>query len=226
MRGGKAKFGLAFLCLALLGLPQTSDAQRAKNAAPATPALVNWAIGRSDAPITLLEYGSLTCGHCAHFSNDILPVIKRRYIDPGRVRYVFRPFPTPPNDLSVAMHMLTLCAGPSRYYGLLDAFFARQQDVFAAATGETGPKGTLFAIAEDHGGLTYLQSETCLRDDVRQRQVIASAQAGVNASVRTTPTLFVNGVMVDGHELAEVTAALDRALVTASRPSARKAKKR
>jgi protein-disulfide isomerase len=175
---GKAKFGLAFVCLSLVALPNALQAQRPQQVSNAQTGPVNWALGRSNARVTLLEYGSLTCGHCALFTNDVMPTIKRRYIDTGAVRYVFRPFPTPPNDLSVAMHALTLCAGPARYYGLLDAFFARQREIFAAATGETGPKGTIFAIAEDHGGLTYIQSETCLRDTGRQREVLASAQAG------------------------------------------------
>jgi protein-disulfide isomerase len=219
---GKAKFGLASLCLALVVIPLPSGAQRA---AP-VQSPVNWAMGRADARVTLLEYGSLTCTHCAEFSNDVFPALKQRYVDTGRVRYVFRPFPTPPNDLSVAMHALTLCAGPNRYYGLLEAFFARQRDVFAAAMGETGPKGTIFAIAEDFGGLTYAQSEACLRDTSRQTQVLASAQAGSNAGVTTTPSLFVNGTLVGNCSTEAVSAALDRALSATARAPAPKAKKR
>jgi protein-disulfide isomerase len=221
---GKAKaiFGLGLVCLVLNGMPSVSVAQSAAATGPVT-----WAMGRADAPVTLIEYGSLTCGHCAEFNNEVLPALKRTYIDTGRVRYVFRPFPTPPGDLSVAMHMLTLCAGPARYYGLVDAFFARQPQIFAAATGETGPKGTLFAIAEDFGGLTYSQAENCLRDSSRQTQVLASSNAGQAAGVRATPALFVNGTLVSGHESRDVTAAIDTALRARglARPAS-KAKKR
>jgi protein-disulfide isomerase len=223
----RAKLALAALCLGVVAAPAHSLAQRAAAPNSPAPAPLMWAMGRADAPVTLIEYGSLTCGHCAHFNADVLPVIKRTYIDTGRVRYVFRPFPTPPNDLSLGMHVLTLCAGPARYYGLMDAFFNRQAEVFAAAGGETGPKGTIFAIAEDYGGLTYAQSESCLLDQSRQTQVLASAQAGMLAGVRMTPTLFVNGTIVNGHAAPEVTAAIEAALRTRgpARP-APKAKKR
>jgi protein-disulfide isomerase len=170
--------------------------------------------------VTLLEYGSLTCGHCARLNNEVMPEIKRRYVDTGRVRYIFRPSPTPPFDLSVAMHALTLCAGPSRYYPLVEAFYQRQRDIFQAAGGETGPKGTLFAIAEDFGGMGYAAAETCLRDPARQTQVRASAEAGIAAGVRGTPTLFVNGVLVPvraGQTHYEV-ADISQAIEAASRP--------
>lgn len=218
----KASIGFALLCLAAATFPIQIRAQQSSNTPP-----VSWAIGRADAPVTMVEYGSLTCGHCAEFNNDVLPNLKRTYIDTGRARYVFRPFPTPPRDLSIAMHALTLCAGPSRYYSLVDAFFRNQAAIFAAAGGETGPKGTIFAIAEDHGGLTYAQAEACLRDTSRQTQIIASAQAGVTAGVRSTPTLFVNGTIVNGHSGADATAAIEAALRAGgpARPSP-KAKKR
>jgi protein-disulfide isomerase len=177
-------------------------------------------MGNAAAPVTLLEYGSLTCSHCAQFNNDILPAIKQRYIETGQVKYILRPLPTPPYDLAVGMHALALCAGPNRYYPLIEAYFERQREVFSAAGGETGPKGTIFAIAEDIGGLSYSASEACLRDPTRQAQIQASAEAGTAAGVTGTPTLFVNGVLVrlgvgQTHlELANVTAALDAALRT------------
>jgi protein-disulfide isomerase len=224
------------LCFGAVMASAPSEAQRTKAPAPVapapvastpSPALLSWAMGRADAPVTVIEYGSLTCGHCAHFNADVLPILKRTYIDTGRVRYVFSPYPTPPHDLSVAMHMLTLCAGPSRYYGLVDAFFVRQRDVFAAAGGETGPKGTIFAIAEDYGGLNYSQAETCLRDAARQDQIMATARAGVAAGVRSTPTVFVNGTIVSGHEWPEVMAAIEASLRTraSARPSPKATKR-
>ena len=188
-------------------------------------------MGRQTAPITLIEYGSLTCGHCAQLNANVMPEIKRRYVDTGRVRFIFRPSPTPPFELSIAMHMLTLCAGPSRYYPLVDAFFQRQRDVFQAAGGETGPRGILFAIAEDFGGLSYAASEACLRDPARQTQVRASAEAGTAAGIRGTPTLFVNGVLVQvrGGQTHYDVADISQAIEAASRPrtfAPAKAKKR
>ena len=219
--------GLAIACGAVWG-----GASFSQNRPSAS--FPNWALGQTSATVTLVEYASLTCSHCREFHDTIYPTIKQRYVDTGRIRFVLRPMPTPPYDLAVGMHALTLCAGQSRYYPLIDAFYDRQGEVFAAASGETGPKGTIFAIAEDTGGLSYAASKACLRDPARQAQVRASADAGVAAGVSSTPTVFVNGVRVvmpagQTHlELIDVTRALDAALnATASRPKlGAKAKKR
>jgi protein-disulfide isomerase len=228
----KRKLTLSVIGIALVCLLGVSSNGLAQPRPPAT--FPNWAMGRADAPVTLIEYGSLTCSHCAEFNRDVMPTIKRLYIDTGRVRYILRPLPTPPFELSIAMHALTLCAGPSRYYPLVEAFFDRQQDVFNAARGETGPKGAIFAIAEDVGGLNYATSEACLRDPARQNQVRASADMGDAAGVQGTPTLFVNGVLVaiqpgKAHlEVIDLTRAIDAALRMQAprRPTPSKAKKR
>jgi protein-disulfide isomerase len=226
----KPLFGVALACVLAASAPVAQAQQRsAPKAAPAPSALVNWALGSANAPVTLVEYGSLTCGHCAAFNNETMPAIKRRYIDTGKVRYIFRPLPTPPFNLSVAMHALTLCAGPNRYYPLVDTFFERQQEIFEAARGETGPRGLLFAIAEDAGGLSYAASEACLIDPARQNQVRANADAGAAVGVIATPTLFINGTIVTvplGQTLGEsqVSGAIEAAL--RQRGSAPKAKKR
>jgi protein-disulfide isomerase len=238
-QGGKAKLwqSLALACVFLAVSSNASSQQRqqTKTLTPnAANGLVTWAMGRADAPVTLLEYGSLTCGHCAAFNNEVMPAIKRRFIDSGQVKYILRPLPTPPFDLSVAMHALTMCAGPDKYYPLVDAFFERQREVFAAAVGETGPKGILLAIAEDSGGLTYTQSEACLRDPARQDQVRNNAQAGANVGVIATPSIFVNGTLVTvpiGQSLTETAVAnaiiaAQRARPTAPRKGLPQAKKR
>lgn len=213
---------LAIACLVIVGThasAQTSPKTSSQISGQAN--VPNWALGEASAPVTLMEYGSLTCGGCAAFATQILPNIKRRFITRGRVRYIFRASPTPPFDLSVAMHALTYCAGPSRYYALADAFFERQRDVFSAAAGETGPKGTLFAIAEDFGALSYSASEACLRDPSRQGQVRASANMATAAGVASTPTFFVNNVIVTAPAGTLVTEALlINAIETALRNSA------
>jgi protein-disulfide isomerase len=194
--------GVGLVC-AVLGSATNSHAQvrvkvRQPTSANAMPqyGLINWFKGQSNAPVSIVEYGSLTCGACAAFNNSVMPAIKRRYIDTGLVRFTLRPLPTPPFDLSVAMHALAICAGPTRYYPLIDAYFLRQPDVMMAAMGETGPKGTILAIAEDFGGLSYSAGETCLRGSARQNQVRVNAQAGANLGVVSTPTLFINGTML------------------------------
>ena len=181
--------GVASACLLVMG--GNSAAQSAPS-----PQLQNWALGQPNARVTLIEYASLTCGHCAAFHRDVLTTIKRRYIDTGLVRYIMRPLPTPPVNLAVAMHALTLCAGPSRYYPLVYAFFANQNAIFNAARAETGPKATIFKIANDVGGLNAERAGACLRDPTRQAQIRASAEAGAAAGVQSTPTLFINGELL------------------------------
>jgi protein-disulfide isomerase len=225
--------GLAFACAAVFGASALAQTRPKTSVVPAAPVSVpNWALGQANARVTLLEYGSLTCGGCATFANSILPNIKRNYIDTGRIRYVFRASPTPPVDLSFAMHALTICAGPTRYYPLTEAFFDRQGDIFAAAGGETGPKGTIFAIAEDFGGLSFAASEACLREPTALAKVRASANMATAAGVASTPSFFINNVAVTappGQFVSEerLIAALDAALraTQQSRPASAPAKK-
>jgi protein-disulfide isomerase len=217
-------FGVvATLCLSV-SWPDLVNAQGARKQAAPSAQPLNWAQGASRAPVTILEYGSLTCGACAAFNNNVKPAIKRNYVDTGRARFVFRPFPTPPNDLSIAMHILTMCAGPANYYPLVDAFFARQGDIFEAARGETGPRNILFAISQDVGGMSPSQAETCLRDPQLLAGVRASVDAGNTAGVTGTPSVFINGTRFlppagEGYTIANVSAAIDGALRAVPRPA-------
>src|SRR5438128_6933423 len=82
-------------------------------------------LGNPDAPITIVEYASLTCPHCAHFANDVLPDIKKKWIDTGKAKLVLRDFPLDEPALRAAM--IARCAPPDRYYAFADTFFAAQE---------------------------------------------------------------------------------------------------
>ena len=82
-------------------------------------------LGKPEAPITIVEYASLTCPHCAHFANDVLPEIKKAWIDTGKARLVLRDFPLDEPALRAAM--IARCAPPDRYYAFADTFFAAQE---------------------------------------------------------------------------------------------------
>src|ERR1700739_25881 len=86
-------------------------------------------LGNPDAPITIVEYASLTCPHCAHFANDVLPEIKKEWIDTGKAKLVLRDFPLDEPPLRAAM--IARCASPDRFYAFADTFFA-SQDKWAA----------------------------------------------------------------------------------------------
>ncbi|MGD9868222.1 MAG: thioredoxin domain-containing protein, partial [Hyphomicrobiales bacterium] len=102
--------------------------------------------GSEDAPVTFIEYSSLTCPHCAAFHKDVLPTLKSKYIDTGKVKYIVREFPL--DKLAFAGFAVARCAGPDRYYPLVELMYDRQ-NVWAFGEGE--PRDRLFSIAKQAG---------------------------------------------------------------------------
>src|SRR5262249_38683054 len=84
------------------------------------------AMGSADPPVTIVEYGSMTCPHCAHFHQTPYPELKKKYVDTGKVRFIFREFPL--DQLAAAASMLARCAGKDKFFPLLEALFAQQSD--------------------------------------------------------------------------------------------------
>jgi protein-disulfide isomerase len=149
------------------------------------------AIGDEKAPITVIEYASMTCPHCAHFSETTFPELKKRYIDTGKVRFMFREFPL--DQLAAAGSILARCAGPDKYFPLVETLFAQQRDWVVQK-----PLAPLMAIAKQ-AGLTQQAFETCLDnrellEGIEKVRNQASEKFGVNS----TPTLFVNGKRLAG----------------------------
>jgi protein-disulfide isomerase len=165
-----------------------SEAPTASELAVAGP-LGEEAEGSRDAPVTIIEYASMTCPHCADFDINVYPVLKRRYIDTGKVRYILREFPLDP--LSAAGFMLGRCTG--KYFAMIDELFRNQTDWVVA-----NPIPALLKIAKQ-AGLTRQQFNACLSnqklldgiDWVRGR---AAEEFGVNS----TPTFFINGMIHRG----------------------------
>ena len=150
-------------------------------------------LGSADAPVTIIEYASLTCSHCADFENTTYPQLKQRYIETGKVRYILREFPLDP--LAEGASMLSRCAGEGKYYPMVEALFAKQKE-WAFAKDPIPP---LLAIAKQTGGFTEQSFEQCLSnqallDNIRAVRQRASEKFGVNS----TPTFFVNGKMMRG----------------------------
>jgi len=148
--------------------------------------------GSADAPVTIIEYASMTCSHCATFHVQTYPALKSRYIDTGKVRYILREFPLDP--LAEGASMLARCAGDGKYFEMVDALF-KQQKNWAFVKNPIPP---LFAIARQ-AGFNEQTFEKCLSDqklldgvkEVRQR---AQEKFGVNS----TPTFFINGRIFRG----------------------------
>ena len=181
----------------LLALPGVALAQR-RPAAPIdevaidelmkTGNLPDVIVGKADAACTIVEYASMTCPHCAAFHTVVFPKIKEKYIDTGKVRFVFREFPL--DDLAKAASMLARCAGGEKTYPLLAILFAKQEEW---AFVRTNPVPELFKIAKQ-AGFTQETFEKCLTDqklldDVTAMRDTASAKFGISG----TPTFFING---------------------------------
>ncbi|HMG78283.1 MAG TPA: DsbA family protein [Xanthobacteraceae bacterium] len=156
-------------------------------------------IGSDKAPVTVIEYASMTCPHCAHFEETTLPELKKRYIDTGKVRYVMREFPL--DALAAAGFMLARCAGPDKYESVVETLFAKQADWAVQ-----NPIAPLMAIAKQFG-FTEESFNACLANQKVLDDIQAVRDHAVNKlSVNSTPTFFINGKRLVGDLSIEVMA--------------------
>jgi protein-disulfide isomerase len=158
----------------------------------AEQALPDIILGDENAPVTIIEYASMTCPHCANFNNNTLPVIKEKYIDTGKVKLILREFPFDPRATAAAM--LARCAPPEHHYPLVDVLFKRQRDWAQA----DDPRPVLLQIAR-LAGFTQESFEACLKNQELLDNVLKVQKTGADEyGVSSTPTLFINGEMHAG----------------------------
>jgi protein-disulfide isomerase len=147
-------------------------------------------LGAADAPITVIEYASLTCPHCARFHNETLPKLKSAYVETGKVKYIFRDFPL--DRLALNAASIAQCAGPERYFTFLDVFF-QQQSNWTRGNDPEVMLASLKRLART-GGMSEAQIDDCLKNKQVQDAILASRMAGeTQHQVRSTPTLIING---------------------------------
>ena len=145
------------------------------------------AIGSPDAPVTIIEYASMSCPHCASFHNERLPWLKKTYLDTGKARLVFRDFPLNAPALSGAM--LAHCAGPERFFGVVEMLFRRQKDW---AFGDNH-KADLAAVAKPLG-IGQEEFDRCLADEALKKKIVESRMAAMNAhELKSTPSFIIDG---------------------------------
>jgi protein-disulfide isomerase len=170
-------------------------AQKASDAELQKPSeLGDMVLGQANAPVTIVEYASMTCPHCAHFAKTTFPELKKRYIDTGKVRYMLREFPL--DQLAAAGFMLARCAAKGdakKYYTMIDTLF-NQQDTWVVQK----PIPPLQAISKQ-AGLSEKDFEACLAnqpmlDKIEATRKTATDKLGVNS----TPTFFINGEKYSG----------------------------
>jgi protein-disulfide isomerase len=160
----------------------------------APDALPDMVMGDAKAPVTIIEYASMTCPHCAHFTETTFPELKKRYIDTGKVRFIFREFPL--DQLAAAAFMLARCAGEtdsSKYFTMVDTMF-RQQRTWAVEK----PLPPLLALAKQ-AGFTQATFDACLSN----QKILDGIEAVRNRAadkfkVQSTPSFFINGTLVSG----------------------------
>jgi len=182
-------FSAAALAAAMLALPSLATSARAQSveALMAPGPLPDMVMGDPNAPVTIIEYASMTCPHCAAFHDGTLPAIKEKYLDTGKAKLIFREFPFDPR--AAAAFMLARCAPENQYYPLISVLF-KQQQVWAAAP---DPRPPLLQIAK-LAGFTQESFEACLKNQEMLDKVLAvKTRAESEFKVSSTPTFFING---------------------------------
>ena len=185
--------------LTIAGVAGLSDGARAQAASSVSPealladgALPDVWLGSKDAPVTIIEYASMTCPHCAAFHAETYPALKKDYIDTGKVRFTLREFPFDP--LATAGFMLARCSGPDKRSAMIDLLFAQQKNW--AFTDK--PFQGLSTLVKQTG-MSQDTFENCLKDQKLYDNVNAVRDVGAQKfGVDATPTFFINGKKAAG----------------------------
>ncbi len=147
--------------------------------------------GDPNAPITMIEYASFTCPHCAHFASVELPELKKKWIDTGKVKLVYRDFPL--DETAARAAQLAQCSGNDKYFAVVDMIF-RGQGNWATASDPIAELSKSLRIA----GMGEKEVKDCLANQAVADGVIASYRSGEQVGVNSTPTLFINGEQFKG----------------------------
>lgn len=169
--------------------------------APVTAA--DRSIGRADAPVTVIEYASFACHHCADWHQFVYPLFKARFIDTGQVRYVFRNLPTPPEEMSLPAAALARCAVPSKFFDVAASLMHGQHAVLNGGT-----RDAWYAPAIAVSGRTRAQIEACVANPATQAAISHDVDTAVAADATTTPAFFVNGRRVTDRSLGGLEVAI------------------
>lgn len=196
----------ALLAVAPAAFASDTPSAPAASTAAAVPAVTaaDRVLGRADAPVTVIEYASFTCTHCAHWTNDVLPDFKARYIDTGKVKLVFRDLPTQPTQVAATAAAIGRCAAPGKFFDVAHYLMAGQAAAFASGDARDWYMGAIAA-----SGRTQPQIEACLTDPATGQALQHDIEAAVAAGVNGTPTFFVNGRRAADHSLETLSAAID-----------------
>jgi protein-disulfide isomerase len=153
-------------------------------------------MGDAKAPITLIEYASFTCPHCAHFHTQILPEIKKKWIDTGKVKLIYRDFPL--DQVAAKAAQIAECTPNDRYFGVIDLIF-RGQPTWATSPDPIAELAKPLRIA----GMGENEIKACLANEAKANEVVADFKGGETLGVSSTPTLFIDGQLYKGARSVE-----------------------
>jgi len=153
-------------------------------------------MGPDNAKITVIEYASVTCAHCADFNSEVMPELKAKYIDTNRIRYVYREFLTEPREISAAGALLARCSGKKNYFKVNDAIMRAQPEMFAGGTTDNALP-VLLRIAQSVG-MNEKQFHKCIFDVEGLKRIQDNVDKYLKEDdVTGTPTFFINGRKLD-----------------------------
>lgn len=193
---------LLILALATAPLATASaPAVATEQVAPVTAA--DRSVGRADAPVTVIEYASFSCHHCADWHRFVYPLFKTRFIDTGKVRLVFRNLPTPPEEMSLPAAALARCAVPAKFFDVAGSLMHGQQAVLNGGTLDAW-----YAPAIAVSGRTRAQIDACAATPATRAAIQRDIDSAVAADASTTPAFFVNGRRVTDRSLGGLEVAI------------------
>jgi protein-disulfide isomerase len=150
--------------------------------------------GLDTAKVTIIEYASASCPHCAHFYKEVYPVLKKDYIDTGKVRFLFREFPH--NDAALGAFMIAHCAAPEKYFPLLNVFFNTQEKWVP------NPFDGLKEIALQ-AGFTEESFTACTKNETVAKEILTERKRAEGFGVTGIPYIFINGKHYEGDPTME-----------------------
>ena len=197
------RFLLLFVTVLAAALPAAAQAPQASSGAVGLLQMTpkDRVLGQTEAPITIIEYASMTCSHCAHFANDVLPELKKKWIETGKAKLVMRPFPL--DQVALRAEMLARCLPPERYYPMIETLF-RTQEKWAVQDWRPALERTARLAGVGSKDFDACLANKALEDEIVQSRLTAATQLDVKA----TPTLFVNGRKFEGPPTAQALDAL------------------
>ena len=153
-------------------------------------------LGNIAAPLTMVEYASVACGHCAAFHQEVWPMINSEYVETGKLRYVFREMITGSPQFAIAGFALAHCVAPERYFDMLDLLFQQQRAIFQAAGEPGGARNQYVAIARSMG-MSEADFTACLDNQEVNADIVASHERAIADGIDSTPRFLFNGELLE-----------------------------